>query len=140
MLFSTAYHLFGCHSPKWRHSLLKLDLFGVSMALTGIYLAGLYTSFYNFPTIRQTYMCTTAVVLAGICAWAPQLTRLDGVPAVVKGNLSKPVLSVVRPVSRIGLLECIFVGIAAFGLLPAWHWVVLHGGLNSPHVVVRKIT
>lgn len=49
MAFSSAYHTFGCQSAYRRQKWLKADLFGVSLALLGIYLSGIYTSFYKFP-------------------------------------------------------------------------------------------
>uniref|UniRef100_A0A183BTC8 Progestin and adipoQ receptor family member 3 n=1 Tax=Globodera pallida TaxID=36090 RepID=A0A183BTC8_GLOPA len=38
MLLSSAYHIFGCHSPQRRKQWLRADLFGVSAGLTGLYM------------------------------------------------------------------------------------------------------
>lgn len=49
MLLSTSYHMFGCQSVEKRRKWLLADQFGISTGLMGIYLSGIYTSFYHFP-------------------------------------------------------------------------------------------
>lgn len=49
MLLSTFYHMFGCQSIIRRQKWLLADQFGISIGLMGIYLSGIYTSFYHFP-------------------------------------------------------------------------------------------
>jgi predicted membrane channel-forming protein YqfA (hemolysin III family) len=55
MLLSTAYHVFGCHSERRRKLWLRADLTGVSIGLLGLYLSGVYTSFYHYEAIIEVF-------------------------------------------------------------------------------------
>ncbi|KAI1732716.1 hemolysin-III related domain-containing protein [Ditylenchus destructor] len=130
MVLSSAYHTFGCQSASRRRKWLKADLFGVSTGLFGIYLTGIYTSFYRFPEVQRVYICSLVVILAiSLC---PLLIPFGHEPSNGKQKSSRLIPAV--PQRRIGPVHCIYVGLALFGLYPAWHWVELHGGLSSPHV------
>uniref|UniRef100_A0A1I8B6M9 Progestin and adipoQ receptor family member 3 n=1 Tax=Meloidogyne hapla TaxID=6305 RepID=A0A1I8B6M9_MELHA len=116
MLLSSAYHIFGCHSPTRRKQWLKADLFGVSAALVGLYMSGLYTSFYNFPEIRRFYG-----TLIGVLSIT---TSLFATFRYSERNTQK----------RIGLLELLYLSMALIAMAPTLHWIQLHGGLSNPHV------
>lgn len=48
MLLSASYHTFGCTSIEMRQKWLKMDIFGISAGLLGMYLNGIYTAFFCF--------------------------------------------------------------------------------------------
>uniref|UniRef100_A0A915MVU4 Progestin and adipoQ receptor family member 3 n=1 Tax=Meloidogyne javanica TaxID=6303 RepID=A0A915MVU4_MELJA len=116
MLLSSAYHIFGCHSPTRRKQWLKADLFGVSAALVGLYMSGLYTSFYNFPEIRRFY------------------GTLIGAMSITTSLFATSRFSERNTQKRIGLLELLYLSMALIAMAPTLHWIQLHGGLSNPHV------
>lgn len=120
MILSASYHTFGCMSLKTRQSWLRADVFGISAGLLGMYLGGIYTSFFCFPEIQQGYLLTLLIILfitLYIPARKDSLTRKFGK-------------------TRIGYLHVTYILITAFGLYPTAHWITLHGGLDNPHVTV----
>uniref|UniRef100_A0A914XWS5 Uncharacterized protein n=1 Tax=Panagrolaimus superbus TaxID=310955 RepID=A0A914XWS5_9BILA len=56
MASSAGYHTFGCINSRTRKTWLRADVFGISAGLLGMYLGGIYTSFYCFPDIQNTYL------------------------------------------------------------------------------------
>uniref|UniRef100_A0A914C836 Progestin and adipoQ receptor family member 3 n=1 Tax=Acrobeloides nanus TaxID=290746 RepID=A0A914C836_9BILA len=119
MLFSTTYHTFGCCNAKLRNKWLRADVFGISAGLIGMYLSGIYTSFYCFQEILRTYLITLLLILA-TSIYIP--TRDDFFQSKIWGN-------------RIGYLHLSYIGLIAFGLYPTAHWISLHGGFENPHVM-----
>ncbi|KAE9421874.1 hypothetical protein Angca_005575 [Angiostrongylus cantonensis] len=118
MLFSAAYHTFCCASETKRQKFLKLDTFGISAGLLGMYLSGIYTAFFCFKEHLNTYSYMLLTIFM-VAAYVP--TRRDFFDQKVVG-------------SRIGYLHIIYTSIAIFGFCPTIHWVYLHGGLSSAHV------
>ncbi|KAF7633728.1 hypothetical protein Mgra_00006907 [Meloidogyne graminicola] len=119
MLLSSAYHIFGCHSPSRRKQWLKADLFGVSAALVGLYMSGLYTSFYNFPEIRRFYG-----TLIGALAFSTSLFSTFRFSIKEGENVHKRI---------VGLLE-LYLLMALIAMAPTLHWIQLHGGIYNSHV------
>ncbi|CAI2352382.1 unnamed protein product [Caenorhabditis sp. 36 PRJEB53466] len=118
MLLSVSYHTFGCTSIKMRQKWLKMDIFGISAGLLGMYLNGIYTAFFCF----QDHLTSYIYILLGIfliTAYVP--TRQDFFERKIVG-------------SRVGLLHIIYCIIITFGICPTVHWVVLHGGFENDHV------
>ncbi|CAD6195471.1 unnamed protein product [Caenorhabditis auriculariae] len=118
MLLSASYHTFGCTSPESRRKWLKLDIFGISAGLLGMYLSGIYTAFFCFQDHLNTYAYLLLLIFV-ITAYVP--TRQDFFEKKVAG-------------SRIGLLHVIYCVIITFGICPTIHWVFLHGGFGNAHV------
>ncbi|KAH7725465.1 Protein PAQR-3 [Aphelenchoides avenae] len=118
MALSAAYHTFGCISPQVRRGWLKADVFGVSAGLLGMYLSGLYNSFYCFQEAQRTYLCVLGLILL-VSVYVP--LRHNDENAKLWG--------------RVGYLHLTYISIVAFGIYPAIHWVELHGGISHPHVV-----
>uniref|UniRef100_A0A8R1DVT0 FAD-binding PCMH-type domain-containing protein n=2 Tax=Caenorhabditis japonica TaxID=281687 RepID=A0A8R1DVT0_CAEJA len=56
MFLSASYHTFGCSSIVMRQKWLKMDVFGISAGLLGMYLNGIYTAFFCFQ-INDTNGC-----------------------------------------------------------------------------------
>ncbi|CAB3405983.1 unnamed protein product [Caenorhabditis bovis] len=118
MLLSAGYHTFGCTSIETRQKCLKMDIFGISAGLLGMYLNGIYTAFFCFEECLNSYI----YVLFGIfliTAYVP--TRQDFFEKKIVG-------------SRVGLLHIIYCIIITFGICPTIHWVILHGGFENNHV------
>ncbi|PIO61311.1 hypothetical protein TELCIR_17167, partial [Teladorsagia circumcincta] len=122
MLFSAAYHTFCCANEKKRQKFLKLDIFGISAGLLGMYLSGIYTAFFCFQDHLETYVYMLLSIFL-ITAYVP--TREDFFDRKIVG-------------SRIGYLHIIYTSIIIFGFCPTTHWVYLHGGLANGHVAERK--
>uniref|UniRef100_A0AC35U671 Progestin and adipoQ receptor family member 3 n=1 Tax=Rhabditophanes sp. KR3021 TaxID=114890 RepID=A0AC35U671_9BILA len=119
MLFSTLYHIFGCINYDEHKKWLQLDVFGISCALLGVYLGGIYTSFFCFENILKRYL----LGLLLICAVALYIPfKRDSLDFKLWEN------------SRVGVLQCAYMAIVAFGVYPTIHWVQLYGGFESPHV------
>uniref|UniRef100_A0AC35ESG4 Progestin and adipoQ receptor family member 3 n=1 Tax=Panagrolaimus sp. PS1159 TaxID=55785 RepID=A0AC35ESG4_9BILA len=118
MALSAGYHTFGCINSRTRKTWLRADVFGISAGLLGMYLGGIYTSFYCFPDIQNTYLLGLLVILF-ITLYIP--ARKDSLTKRF-GN------------TRIGYLHVTYILITAFGLYPTSHWISLHGGLDHPHV------
>ncbi|KAK6052268.1 hypothetical protein COOONC_10227 [Cooperia oncophora] len=118
MLFSAAYHTFCCANERKRQKFLKLDIFGISAGLLGMYLSGIYTAFFCFQDHLETYVYMLLSIFA-ITAYVP--TRDDFFDRKIVG-------------SRIGYLHIIYSSIIVFGFCPTTHWVYLHGGLENAHV------
>uniref|UniRef100_A0A0N4ZC53 Progestin and adipoQ receptor family member 3 n=1 Tax=Parastrongyloides trichosuri TaxID=131310 RepID=A0A0N4ZC53_PARTI len=119
MLFSTLYHIFGCINNEERKKWLQLDVFGISCALLGVYLGGIYTSFYCFNDILNAYL----IGLLFICAISLYIPfKRDSLDFKLIKN------------SRIGFLQIAYMTIIAFGIYPTIHWIRLYGGFDSPHV------
>ncbi|KAF1756548.1 hypothetical protein GCK72_013001 [Caenorhabditis remanei] len=96
-----------------------MDIFGISAGLLGMYLNGIYTAFFCF----QDHLTSYIYILLGIfviTAYVP--TRQDFFERKIVG-------------SRVGLLHIIYCIIITFGICPTVHWVFLHGGFDSDHVV-----
>ncbi|KAE9554235.1 hypothetical protein FO519_002534 [Halicephalobus sp. NKZ332] len=119
MVLSAGYHTFGCINPKTRQSWLRADVFGISAGLLGMYLGGIYSSFYCFPEIQKGYLLTLLIILF-ITLYIP--ARKDSLTKRF-GN------------TRIGYLHVTYILIIAYGLYPTAHWVTLHGGIDNPHVI-----
>jgi len=56
MLFSTLFHMFGCHSPVAYTWLAKLDYSGISLMIVGSYYPPMYYGFACDQTWRITYL------------------------------------------------------------------------------------
>ncbi|VDL71229.1 unnamed protein product [Nippostrongylus brasiliensis] len=119
MLFSAVYHTFCCANEQKRQKFLKLDIFGISAGLLGMYLSGIYTAFFCFQDHLETYVYMLLSIFF-ITIYVP--TREDFFERKIVG-------------SRIGYLHVIYSSIIIFGFCPTTHWVYLHGGLENAHVV-----
>ncbi|CAD5224928.1 unnamed protein product [Bursaphelenchus xylophilus] len=118
MILSAAYHTFGCINEYERNKWLRMDIFGISAGLLGMYLGGIYTSFYCFNNALQTYLSA----LSGIFALALYIpAKHDSISSKIRGT-------------RIGYLHLTYMAITSFGLYPTFHWVQLHGGFGNSHV------
>lgn len=46
MVCSSCYHLFNCHGADTHDLWLRVDLFGITLAICGCYIPGVYYAFY----------------------------------------------------------------------------------------------
>ncbi|MFH4978613.1 hypothetical protein AB6A40_005322 [Gnathostoma spinigerum] len=119
MFFSACYHTFGCASVIHRQRWLKLDIFGITAGLIAMYLIGIYTAFYCFEQLLNSYL-SLLMALFVITAYIP--SREEFLKSRVLG-------------SRIGYLHLIYILVVLFGLCPTLHWISVHGGLSNEHVM-----
>ncbi|XP_046393173.1 progestin and adipoQ receptor family member 3 isoform X2 [Ischnura elegans] len=111
MILSSLYHTFSCRSEKDYICFLSFDLFGIALSLLAIYMSGVYYAFWCYPDWQQFYLITVCVIFA--FAMALQVPRFN-----VSANMK--------------LL--VFVGWAAYGVLPTIHWTIMMGGWENPIV------
>lgn len=119
MILSTIYHTFGCIGIEEHDFWLKADIYGISAGLFGMYLSGIYMSFYCFSEAMNTYFAALLVIIA-VSVYVPSKTELRSS----------------KLWGRIGYLHIIYGLIVMFGIYPAVHWIMLHDGFDHPHVVV----
>lgn len=65
MLFSAAYHLFGCLGEAWHVSLYRLDMTGICLMVFGSYLPALVIAFSCYPHLAKVYITLIAIVIGG---------------------------------------------------------------------------
>lgn len=100
MFLSTMFHLFGCISGNCFDVLLKLDLTGVALLITGSYIPAVYYGFMCLPSLQSFYFLYAAVILV-VGLSAPWL----------------PISPTIRPY--------VMASTVAGGLIPAIHWVFI---------------
>ncbi|XP_056275823.1 progestin and adipoQ receptor family member 3a [Pseudoliparis swirei] len=112
MLCSAGYHLFCCHrSEETSRRWMALDYAGVSIGILGCYVPGVFYTFYCDDYWRQVYLLTVLAMLL----------------AVFFSQLHPHSLG--QQWQRLRSLS--FCLVAAYGVLPALHWVCLAGGFSS---------
>ena len=115
LVLSTTYHIFNCQSREQAEYCFRLDLAGISVSLCGIYLPSYYYSFVCFPFWRVFYSGAT-ILLIVVNILVQVMPRRLYVNKLDKRRI------------------LLFVLIGLFGVLPAFHWVVLNGGIGNPFV------
>ncbi|KAG8221952.1 hypothetical protein J437_LFUL007793 [Ladona fulva] len=111
MILSSLYHTFSCRSEKDYVCFLSFDLFGIALSLLAIYMSGVYYAFWCYPEWQQFYLITVCLIFA--VAMGLQIPRFN-----VSANVKLMV----------------FVGWAAYGVLPTIHWTIMMGGWENPIV------
>jgi len=117
MAMSVGFHVFGCHSEKICQHWLGWDLTGISAAILGCYLPGIYYAFYCFPIWRDIYLAIVLLIL---------------VVTLVLPIFLRDYLSLRCAPLRITL----YITTMLYGFIPAIHWVILSGGASSDWVQV----
>uniref|UniRef100_A0A7S3M8K4 Uncharacterized protein n=1 Tax=Spumella elongata TaxID=89044 RepID=A0A7S3M8K4_9STRA len=110
---SSVYHWFGCISEAYHNCLLKLDVTGIGLLVTGSFVPGIYYGFYCSPDHQKIHFGLTALVfVTGILApWIEY--KINGVE--------------VRPFV---LASLVFIGVVPFG-----HWLYI-----TPDVYREEVT
>ncbi|XP_034250193.1 progestin and adipoQ receptor family member 3 isoform X2 [Thrips palmi] len=111
MILSSLYHTFSCRSEKVYDCFLTYDLFGISLSLLAIYMSGIYYAFWCHKA-WQTFYLTTVGLIFGLAMS----------------------LHVPRVGASANMKLFTFVGWAAYGVVPTFHWTVVMGGLDNPMV------
>ncbi|XP_076875305.1 progestin and adipoQ receptor family member 3b isoform X2 [Brachyhypopomus gauderio] len=124
MLCSVGYHLFCCHcsettSRRW----LGLDYAGISVGILGCYVPGV---FYAFYCNSVGHLLNSTVVLI----WTA-LSLLNS-----KENHFLKIHPLYHTQEWKMMRSSIFCSVAAYGIIPACHWVWLHGGFHAEIVQV----
>jgi len=124
MLLSSLYHIFCCHSEQFYRRWLSADLLGVSLSLLAIYISGIYYAFSCVPFWLNFYLVTVGAIFATAIGMQilPMLSKQE---LVTEENFH--------------LRLVIFGGWAAYGVIPTFHWALLHGGMTSPVVGVCAV-
>lgn len=108
MILSTVYHTFNCRSEKAYDCFLTYDLFGIALSLLAIYVSGIYYAFWCHNTLRNFYTITVGFIfVAAMIIQIPQFKIHSNVKI------------------------CMFVGWAAYGIVPTLHWVMEMGGFDN---------
>jgi predicted membrane channel-forming protein YqfA (hemolysin III family) len=111
MLCSTGYHLFRCHSEQANLYWLALDLTGISVGLLGCYLPGIHYGFYCPSVWRDVYFVVIAILFTSVFYWQTRPRYYS--PSWFQSRL------------------LLYTALTAYGLVPAVHWVLINGGLQS---------
>lgn len=144
MLLSVLYHTFGCIGIEQHDKWLRADVFGISIGIIGMYLSGIYMSFYCFSvrlTLFKMYdpplTCVTPFLECVILplkrvplhfktlqeAMNTYFAALLIIIALCIYVPSKSHLRTSKVYGRIGYLHLIYGLIVIFGLYPALHWI-----------------
>ncbi|VVC96240.1 progestin and adipoQ receptor family member 3 [Leptidea sinapis] len=113
MASSALYHTFSCRSEHDYNTFLMYDLFGIALSLLAIYTSGVYYAFWCNHYLKTFYMLSVTIIFT--VAMVLQIPRL-AVPYPVK--------------------MCVFIGWAAYGVLPTMHWTYVMGGFHNPMVQI----
>jgi adiponectin receptor len=103
LLLSTIYHWFGCMSEYCHNCLLKFDLTGVALLVSGSFFPAVYYGFYCIPHVQRIYFgVTVGILLVGLSApW---------IEWTVFGHPVKPF---------------VLASLVVFGLVPFVHWLLV---------------
>jgi len=111
MLFSSLYHLFGCHYSRSIQTLFgRLDYVGITILIFGSFVPLIFY-ITSFGVWRMVYLASLAVITGTMIAF----------------SLSDWFY---QPQYRLIKTAC-FVGMGFYGVVPFVHLVVLHGPFNS---------
>ncbi|KAH3862539.1 progestin and adipoQ receptor family member 3-like isoform X2 [Dreissena polymorpha] len=108
MLCSAGFHMFGCHSERASKRWLAVDLAGILIGVIGCYLPAVHYAFYCMSIWRDIYLFSIAVLSA----------------LVVFVQFHPRYFSVHWFKQRMA----VYVGLVAYGVIPASHWFFLNGG------------
>ncbi|WAQ96137.1 PAQR3-like protein [Mya arenaria] len=111
MLCSAGFHMFGCHSERASKRWLAVDLAGILIGVIGCYLPAVHYAFYCLSIWRDVYLFTIAALSA----------------LIVFVQFHPQYFSVHWFYQRIS----VYVGLVAYGVIPATHWYFLNGGWGS---------
>ena len=115
LVFSTAYHIFNCQSKEQADCCFRLDLAGIGVSLCGIYLPSYYYAFICIPFWRMFYSGATLVLI---------------IINILFQVLPRRLYSNKADKRRI----YVFIFMVLFGIIPACHWIYLHGGFGNAFV------
>ncbi|CAH0714570.1 unnamed protein product, partial [Brenthis ino] len=113
MALSALYHTFSCRSEHDYNTFLMYDLFGIALSLLAIYTSGVYYAFWCHHELKAFYMLSVTLIF--VIAMVLQIPKLQ-IPYTVK--------------------MCVFIGWAAYGVLPTLHWTYVMGGFDNPMVQI----
>lgn len=107
MFASACYHMFNCNSQKACYHLLNVDCLGIGIGLSGCVFPVLYYAFKCYPDLRNNYLAVLAVVF-GV-----------GLYFISRPEFGSKSWTMFRIMT--------YTAVAASGILPTTHWVLLHG-------------
>ncbi|KAE8747781.1 hypothetical protein FOCC_FOCC005393 [Frankliniella occidentalis] len=113
MILSSLYHTFSCKSEQVYDCFLTYDLFGISLSLLAIYMSGIYYAFWCHRTWQTFYLTSVGLIFG--------LAMMLHVPRIGASSNMKLFT---------------FVGWAAYGVVPTFHWTIVMGGMDNPMVQV----
>ncbi|XP_045213790.1 progestin and adipoQ receptor family member 3-like isoform X1 [Mercenaria mercenaria] len=111
MLCSAGFHMFGCHSERASKRWLAVDLAGILVGVIGCYLPAVHYAFFCLSIWRDIYLFTIAV-LTGLVIF------VQFHPQYFHNHWFKQRMAV-------------YIGLVAYGVIPASHWFFLNGGWNA---------
>ncbi|XP_044258560.1 progestin and adipoQ receptor family member 3 [Tribolium madens] len=111
MFLSALYHTFSCRSERDCDFFLSFDLFGIALSLLAIYTSGIYYAFWCNPGLLNFYIFTVTIIFA--------IAMLLHVPRFNVGP---------------NVRMMVFVGWAAYGVVPTLHWAMHMGWFEHPLV------
>lgn len=134
MILSSIYHTFSCRSEKDYWYFLSYDLLGVALSLLAIYMSGVYYAFWCHKVNnrhRSKKSLKRPVANSDMSQQGLQRFYLVTVLAIF---IVAMLLQLPRYQVNDNIKLAVFVGWAAYGVLPTLHWVVAMGGMQNPMV------
>lgn len=113
LLFSSVYHWFGCYSEVYHLCLLRFDLTGIGLLVTGSFFPGVYYGFYCTPVIQMIHWGLTIIVF------------LIG--------LSVPFINI--KINGIAIRPYILASLVCIGIIPFIHWLYI-----TPYIFIEKVS
>jgi len=113
LLLSSIFHWFGCYSEGLHVCLLRLDVTGIGLLVSGSYFPGVYYGFYCNPEVQLLHWgLTLAVFVIGLCA---------------------PFID--WKINNVAIRPFILASLVVLGLVPFIHWLCITPELFMVHVV-----
>lgn len=142
MILSSMYHTFSCRSEKDYWCFLSFDLFGIALSLLAIYMSGVYYAFWCHK-VNTWHDCLSVIVLilhfdvmTGFLWTNPQELQQFYLITVLLIFVVAMALQIPKFNVNGNIKLAVFVGWAAYGVLPTLHWSIAMGGMENPMVAL----
>ncbi|GAB6018514.1 hypothetical protein CHUAL_000212 [Chamberlinius hualienensis] len=110
LMCSAAYHTFCCQSEEAYCKWLFLDILGICISLTFIFVSGIHFAFHCFPIYRSLYIASVLTLFA--------LLMMTMIHPNYKTD------------DYFHWRLFLFISWALYGIIPVVHWIYLKGGIN----------
>ncbi len=121
--FSSIYHWFGCLSESCHDQLLKCDLTGIGVLVTGSYIPGVYFSKCNVDIAYAVLTLVTFDNLGFYCVPYAQKIHLILTAMILLAGLIAPWIE--GKIGNTPIRTILFAFLVAVSLLPFTHWVLI---------------
>lgn len=135
MIFSSVYHTFSCRSEEHYDCFLSFDLLGISLSLLAIYISGIYYAFWCHDVWTNTTFKNILFFLICILFFFKNLRNFY-TTTIAAIFITAMIMQIPRLNVTSHIKMTVFVGWAAYGILPTMHWAITMGGFQNTMVAV----